>query len=212
MKAEDFYKYVLPELPGVPDETLRQALMSIAGDFCVATHVWDEIADPIMLIAGVSDYDIDVPPGADIVTVKEVWGPLGELLPATMRDLQLKMPNWQTAEGTDPVYYNMVKGFGVLTVYPKPIAPTGKPITVHAVYAPKIEATTLPDTLVRDYRPAIEHGVKARLMAMPNKPWSNAMAGSYLQLYEAAKTEARGDVLHSRVPGSIRVRPIRFGG
>lgn len=213
MKVEDFYRYIAPELPGAPSELMRQAVMFTANSFCVDTQVLDMISDPIDLYPGQADYDMDPMSGAVPVTIKSVWTANRELRPVTMSELFRLLPNWQSASNSEPSFYNMVKGFGILTVYPTPAEPISAKLTVHAVYAPQQTGQILPDLLFERYFDAIAAGSKARLMIQPGQTWSNPrQAVIYNQVYDAAVNEARGDILHNRVPGSIRVRPIRFGG
>ena len=213
MKVEDFYRYITPELPGAPSELLRQAVMLTASNFCVETQALDQLSDPIQLQPGQADYDMDPLSGCQPVTIKGVWTGNRELRPVTMSELFQLLPNWQSAKSSEPSFYNMVKGFGVLTVYPTPADPVSAQLTFHAVYAPQQTGSILPDVLFDRYFDAIAAGAKARLMIQPGQTWSNPQqAVIYNRVYDATVNQARGDVLHNRVPGSIRVRPIRFGG
>lgn len=213
MKVDDFLKFVLPDVPGCPDELVRQAVMFTANRFCVDTQCIDAISDPVQLEEGVQDYDMDIMPGLQAITIKSVWTPTRELTPVTMSELNRMLPNWQVATNSEPSFYNMVKGFGKLTVYPIPAAPLGSDMTFHAVYAPNQFGTVVPDALVDFYLDTITAGAKARLMITPGQAWSNAqMAVANQSLYDAGVVSAKIDVMHNRVPGSIRVRPLRFGG
>ena len=213
MKVEDFYRYITPELPGAPSELLRQAVMLTANNFCVETQALDQLSDPIQLQPGQADYDMDPLSGCQPVTIKGVWTGNRELRPVTMSELFQLLPNWQSAKSSEPSFYNMVKGFGVLTVYPTPADPVSAQLTFHAVYAPQQTGSILPDVLFDRYFDAIAAGAKARLMIQPGQTWSNPQqAVIYNRVYDATVNQARGDALHNRVPGSIRVRPIRFGG
>lgn len=213
MKVDDFLKFVLPDVPGCPDDLVRQAIMFTANRFCTETQCIDAISDPVQLEEGVQDYDMDILPGLQAITIKSVWTPTRELTPVTMSELNRMLPNWQVATNSEPSFYNMVKGFGKLTVYPIPALPLGSPLTFHAVYAPNQFGNTLPDDMVGFYIDTIAAGAKARLMITPGQTWSNAqLAVANQSLYDAGVVSAKIDVMHNRVPGSIRVRPLRFGG
>ena len=114
MKVEDFYRYIAPELPGAPSELMRQAGMLTANNFCVDTQVLDMISDPIQLQPGQADYDMDPMSGAMPGTIKAGWTANRELRPVTMSELFRLLPNWQSATNSEPSFYNMVKGFGIL--------------------------------------------------------------------------------------------------
>lgn len=213
MKVDDFLKFVSPDLPGCPDDLMAQAIMFVANRFCVDTQCIDVISDPVPLEVDKQDYDMDMMPGLQAITIKSVWTPTRELTPVTMSELNRMLPNWQVARNSEPSFYNMVKGFGTLTVYPIPAEPLGSNLTFHAVYAPQQFGTVVPDLLVDYYLDTIVAGAKARRMADVGKTWSNLQqAAIYQSLYDAGVVSAKIDVMHNRVPGSIRARPLRFGG
>lgn len=212
MLIDDLVHYVRLELPGVMDVIIVQAMAATAMDFCERTRVWDEIQDPVMLIDGVNQYDMEGPTGARVLTIANVWAADRELVPVTMADLMRVLPNWQTAQASQPQYYNAARDRTAITVYPTPMSAQKAPLTFKAQYAPKRTATTLPDFLGDDHHDALVAGAKARLMVQVNVPWSSPSAGMlHQQAYEQAVAQARIDQLHEQVPASIRVRPVRFG-
>lgn len=212
MQIDDLVHYVRLELPGVMDAIIVQAMAATAMDFCERTRVWDEIQDPVPLIDGVNQYDMEGPAGARVLTIANVWAAGRELVPVTMARLMQVLPNWQTAQASQPLYYNAARDRKAITVYPTPIGAQKAPLTFKAQFSPKRTATTLPDFLGDDYHDALVAGTKARLMVQVNVPWSNPVTGLYHQgLYDAAVAQARIDQIHEQVPAAIRVRPVRFG-
>ena len=217
MKIEDLYPYVLADLPGCPDETLRQAFVMTAIDFCQKTHAWNEIADAVQLVDGVSDYDIDYHSGAIAETVLGVWCGNQELVPKTISELNDELPDWETAVSTRPLYYNSPADWGSIRVFPRPSGladllprPT---ITLRGVFIPRMTATDLPNFMADRFLDCITAGVRGRLMMQPRKTWTDAQLGAYFKgQYEELRTDARITVLADRVPGVTRVRPVRFGG
>lgn len=212
MKIDDLLHYVRLELPAVMDVIVSQAIAATASDFCTRTRVWDEIQDPVALVDGVSQYDMDAPSCARVLTLANVWAAERELVPVTMATLVQLLPNWQTAQGSQPQYYNAARDLKAITVYPIPTGALGARLTFRAQYAPKVTATVLPDFLAEDYHDALLSGAKARLMVQSNVLWSNpAMAAYHAQIYERAVAQARIDQLHEQVPSSLYVAPVRFG-
>lgn len=212
MKIDDLLQYVSLELPGVLDLIIVQAFLLTAGDFCTRTLVWDEIQDPIPLVDGVSQYDMDAPTGARVLTIAQVWADQYELKPVTLQALAQALPTWQTLTAPQPRFYNAAKDWSALTVYPTPLASNGVLLTFRAQYAPTMTATTLPDFLAARFLDALCAGVKARLMAQVNVPWSNpSMSLYHRDIYEAELLAARITQLHDRVPSALVVTPRRFG-
>lgn len=212
MKTEALFPYILPDVPGAPDITVGQALLLSMIEFCLKTNAWDEIQEPIALVDGQSEYEIETPTGARLVVVKNVWAINRELKPVTMTELQMLIPNWQEAQSTLPTCYNAPRDQGSLTVYPIPYGAEGAKLTIRAVYAPTLKATTLPDALINRYMEPIVSGAKARLMLAPGKSWSNpALAAYHQQQFDAGVIRAKTDVIHDKTQGVVRVKPIRFG-
>jgi hypothetical protein len=211
MLIDDLCRFVRIETPGVLDEIIVQAIAGAASEFCDRARVWDEICTPIALVDGVGQYSATPPTDARTLSIVNVWVADQELLPITLDALAMVMPNWQSAQGSAPRYYNAVRDWGAITVFPRPAAPTGA-LTFRAQYAPKPTSTTLPDFLADRFHDALIAGAKARLFSQINVTWSNpAMAGYHQQIFNDAVERARIEQLHSRVPSTLRVQPVRFG-
>ena len=212
MKLDDFFPYILPEVLGCPDPVLRNALRLTAFDFCNRTHSWTEISDPLPLIDGVKDYDLDVPFGAYAQTVRDVWLGSRRLEPATMAQLQAVLPNWPTAESSEPTYYNLSAERGVLRVYPTPVNVGTQALVCRTVFVPTSAATVLPDFLGQDQLEVIAAGTKYRLMLMPGVTWSNPELGAFYKTqFDAGVTDSQAEEAHDRVPGSMTVPARSFG-
>lgn len=211
MKIEDFYRYVAIECQGAPDELLRQAIVQAAKDFCSRTHAWSQITDPIDLIDGQADYDLDFPFGASPITVDAVWCGGREMRAVTMAQISDVLPDWRTAESNVPQFYNMAHSLSSIRVFATPKDPADS-LVLSIVYEPTLAATTLPDFLLDGNGEAIATGAKGRLMLMHNKQWSNAPIGAaYRDAFDNMIVDERIKILHDRVPGTIRVQPRRFG-
>jgi hypothetical protein len=79
---------------------------------------------------------------------------------------------------------------------------------------PALSATELPDSLI-EYIEGLAHGVKARLFAMPNKPWTELNMVDYHQKkFNTAKAEAKADTIISNTdqdaPLTIESKPFGF--
>ena len=212
MKVDDLVQYARLEMPGILDVIIAQAIVFTAIDFCTQTRTWNEIQDPILLVDGVSEYDTEAPTDARVLTISDVWAADRELTPITLAALAHVLPNWQTAQGNQPQYYNAARDWRTITVYPIPTAALRAKLTFRAQYAPTLTAKTVPDLLAERYFDGFISGVKARLMFQVNVPWANPMAAiAHKQTYDTALAQARIDQLHERVPASVSVRPVRFG-
>lgn len=212
MKTEALFPYLLPDVPGVPDVTAKQALLLSTIEFCVLTHAWDEIQDQITLEDNVNSYDVDVLQGSRVVAVKNMWTNTQELRPVTMSELQRLIPNWQEATGSIPSYYNAPDDQGAFRIYPIPLASNGLQLTLRVAYAPTLTATSIPDAVVNRYLEPIISGAKHRLMVAPGKGWSNDKLAMYHKgQFDEGVLRAKIDIMHDKAQGTIKVKPVRFG-
>lgn len=212
MTPTELLPYLLPDVPGAPDTLVKQAIMRAANEFCRESGVWSEIQDPMVVLDNINEYELDVPTGSQIVTIKSIWMVNRELVPVTMERLQELIPNWQEAKGSDPAYYNAAHDYASFRIYPIPLGANKARMTVRAVYTPNQFGTFLPQFLVDVYLDEILAGAKYRLMTMPNKAWSNPELGLVNKaLFDDGIVKAKVFEAHDKVALSPRVRPVRFG-
>lgn len=212
MKLDDFLPHLLPELPGCPDSIIKQQLLFGCIELCQETHAWNEIQDPIQILDKQYEIDVETPRDTRIVAVKDVWAASRKLRPVTMPQLFEMMPNWQTAEGSEPTYYNASIDYRTIRIFPIPLGANRQTLTMRVAYAPEMAATTIPDELAIKFWDALIGGAKSRLMVMPGKSWSNAALAVYnRRLFDDGILKAKIAALHDRVEGSLSVRPHPFG-
>lgn len=211
MRITDMTPNVLADMPACPRALAVKALRDTAIDFCKRTKVWSEIQDPFDLEDGQADYDIDAPTDARVIDIVLVKAGAVTVHPRTISQLEAEMPDWPSALGSTPRFFNSAIDFGSIRVFPTPVQPAVQ-LVVRAVYVPKRLANTLPDSLVEAYGEALEEGAQARLFASVGKPWLNAQASTFHQTrYDQLCGAAEADQLHDRVSGSITVKARRFG-
>jgi hypothetical protein len=212
MTLEDFCKYVLPDVPGCPTFTAKQAVLAAATEFLTFSGAWNEIQDPVDVQDNVSEYDLDAPSGARAIDIKAIYTTSGELVPVTLRELAQILPTWQTAEGSAPAYYTRAFDFTTIRVYPKPVNPPAETLTMHVVYTLKDTATTIPDAIVQRYQEPIASGAKARLMVMAKVAWSDPKLALYHKaMFDDGKLAARVTASHDKTPAGLYVPARAFG-
>lgn len=209
-----FMSRVITDVPGAPDDKVREAVIDAAVDFCEETRVWNEIQDAVATINGVDEYEFDLPSGARPIAVEEIWCGTNRLVPITMKDLQLVMPDWQTAVGPAPRFYNSAFDWDTFRIYPKPADVTGAALRIQGSFQPTDASEILPDVLWNRYREAVCSGAKARLLMMPKNvaTWSDpAMAAIHSNIFAEGKSTARIHVAEAGVKSNLTVTPRRFG-
>jgi hypothetical protein len=211
MNTSDLIHFLAPELPGCPDAVIKQHLVQAAIEFCTETLAWQEIQEPTIVVDRQNLLDVDAPRDARIVTVRDIWANSRKLRPVTMAQLFEAIPNWQTAQGSEPTYYNASADWRSISIFPIPVEANRAKLTMRVAYTPTLTATTLPDEICTKYLDGLTGGTKARLMVMPGKTWTNTqMAIVYRTQFTDQMLKAKIDDLHDRVQGSLSVRPHPF--
>ncbi len=77
----DFYPLILPAVLGCPYPTVDFAINRAAIELCQAGRVWEEAIDPVVLVAGVSTYDVSLPTDSVLVCIRSAQMG-GDSLPA----------------------------------------------------------------------------------------------------------------------------------
>lgn len=199
---------VAPEVMGCPSIVIESAVLRAAIEFCEKSTAWREPLDPITLQDGVAEYALPIPADARLVVIREREARLnGQILTPIMNPAMLR----STSAGV-PSHYAQ-RGHDAVILHPTPASADGMTLTIFAVLAPKLSATTLPDILADRYYEAISEGAKGILKRMPNQPWSDAArAADHYRLFQTKTAEARIEFEHGLVAGSLTVKPRPFGG
>jgi len=210
MQLDEFLPYVLAEVPGCPDITARLALAQVAIEFCSKTLAWNQVLDPIALAIGQADYDVEIPTLGRVELVESVFCNGIALRPVTTLELNAALPDWRTAKGNLPRFYNSPEDRSILRVYPTPTE-SGHILVVKACFIPVSGARTLPDFLGQYHMDAIASGTKARLMLMPGVDWSNPQLAAYYKTeFNRSIDDTRITQIHERVQGGLSVPARRF--
>jgi hypothetical protein len=147
------YPYVVPHFPNVPELAVDRAILDGAIQFCRDSLVWQENTDPIYVIAGVAEYDVEPVSNAEPIRV----------LAAVKADEHLDRA---LLAGSDIAKIGEVTGF----VQPIPrivrlvsTPEEGASIVLRVALEPKDTAPTLDDGLVRYWREPIAAAARQRL-------------------------------------------------
>jgi hypothetical protein len=211
MKWSAFYDFVLPELNGVPTDLVDIYLRRAAIEFCEETSVYVADHDPISLIKGIAEYDLETPETeTDIVSVKKAWVGNAPIDYLSQDTLNQRMSYWPADEATQPTAFTQQTQTSII-VYPKPTESFRNGLKMKVVLRPSLNATQIADWVATKYIQEITDGAKAMLMAMENKPWSSPSGeAKYRAQFEAGKTRATIEALRSFTRASQQVQLKRI--
>lgn len=207
MKWSAFYDYVMPEIPGVNTDLVDIYLRRAAIEFCEETAVYTADHDPISLIKGIAEYDLEPPEQeTDIVSVKKAWVGDASIEYVSQDTLNQRPTYWPNETAPRPTAFTQQTQTSLI-VYPKPSESLRNGMHMKVVLRPALTATGIVDWMATKYIQEISDGAKAMLMAMPNKPWSQPEgAGLYRAQFEAGKTRATIEAQRSFTRASQQVQ------
>ncbi|CAG2132522.1 phage adaptor protein [Cupriavidus numazuensis] len=202
-KYTDLFNEVLPELPGVGQDLAANAIRNTIIEFCHGSWAWRYFMDPMPVLANLNTYELDPPPGAEVVQALVVKVDGKELPPSNETDVTARYPRWQTEAGTPKCYLTDDPSQIILAPVPDTKIPGGLVVTV--ALQPTRTSTTFPTWIWSRYFDGLAAGAKARLMAMPGKPWTSPQLFQlYRGQFEAAMAGAKVESLKSLSRGALR--------
>lgn len=148
-----FLHDIQPRVMGAPKQVVLNAIRDAAIEFCDESGVLKRVLDPVVIIAGQTEGDIDAPSGERICRVDSL----------TESDLGGEIP---------PGAYSLIDTFIKLN---SPATQNLKLIPVVSV-KPKRTSTSCDELLYEDYAGGIIEGALASLYAMTGREWANDRA------------------------------------
>lgn len=209
MKA---WSYWFPDLaihvPGCPSVLMVHELRRAAQTFFERSRAWRVTQAPIAVGAEVSELP-SAPTDAtmDLVEVEAAWYDGKPLDPITLEELDNAFhDDWQAHTGTPSRYLEPTAG--TLRLYPVPVAAATTGLKLRLIVKPSDTSLGLPDDMAARYRDAIHLGAKSRLMAIPNKTWTNLeLATAFGTSFAAQADAAGGKSARGNVHARVRARP-----
>lgn len=205
---DQFYNFVLPQLPAVPNLSLVQHHVKQAAiEFLDRSKVWRVDLDPISVTPRFHTIDLEAPQDASaVIEIAELWFQGEKLIAKTSEQLTEIYGAWQEQVGTPKFYLGLNISQIRLVPMPSSAAPSG--ITGRAALKPTQDATGIEDDLFDEYVRVIAAGAIAALCALPRKPWSDPALVAFYggQFEEACSNElVRAERGFTRAPLRARV-------
>lgn len=189
------HPYVVPHFPNVPEPAIDRAILDGAIQFCRDSLAWQESTDPIYVIAGVAEYDVEPVSNAEPIRVLAAVKAFEHLDRALLA-------------GSDLTKIGEVMGFvqPVSRIVRLVSAPEeGASIVLRVAIEPKATATTLDDGLVRYWKEPIAAAARQRL-ALTYGDISQAQIAEQQYQFGLSRASAQAQVGVHR--GRLRTRPV----
>jgi hypothetical protein len=199
---------VLPYVPNCPEMSAVNAIRNAVIEFCTGSWYWQHDCYPIPAIAGLNEFEPDLPTQTKFVGVVDAFFGGRPLKPNDEATLRNRYANrdFRAWQGT-PAYWYQTDPDKLLLV-PTPDTEAAKfSLDLRIAVAPTRVSTGADDALFERYAETIAAGAIARLKAVPGQPYSDqAGAQVALILFKKAIVEARSLIERNMTRGPLRVR------
>lgn len=207
----DLRDYVLPEIRGVEPETVDFYIRQVARDFLKATTLWRETII-LPLTVGATDYRLSPRNGGQVAGVLDVGSATGATQPLhNLPESARPAPGVVVEPGEPDGWWQVYPG--VIKLRRPPDKVYQLPIQVFKQLTQDPSDDLLPDEAFDSYAEELAYGVRARLHAMPSKPWTDTtMATVNHGFYTRAKFAIRAKIREGGSYSHSRVVAPRFAG
>ena len=180
-------KEVLPYVPLCPDSLVEQHLRAATIEFCERSKAYILDMDPFNTIAGVYEYDFDIPTATEVHQVLYMTHDGNDMDPISPRSLELNYPDWRNRTGNPHVY--LQKSSSLFWIVPVPSGT--KEVIASVALKPTRTSNNIDSIISNQYRDAIIYGTLYRLLRMPSREWTDVGAArEYLAQFNNEITQA----------------------
>lgn len=212
---EDFFPYVLPEVAGAAEMVVEQAIRNSVIEFCEKSLILQRDHDPITVLQGIVDYDLEPPTGYLVVKVMKAWlenQPLDPLAPDFVREASVYnrlFSSYDAAPSTPRAY--LQKDPRTISIWQVPDKKYSNGLTLRVALKPTRASTTVEDEIFEDYAETIASGALSRLMLSPGKPYTSPdLAAFHKAQFERGVNVARTRAIHGQVRSNLSVKLRRI--
>lgn len=196
---------IQPYVPNCPSPMIIEAVRQACIDFCESSGYLRANLDPFNTVQSDDTYELTAPIDTVVCRVLHVRCGDRTVEAATQESLEQETNRWRSLSGPPVRYIQPDQDTIILNPVPNGI----EAVYVFATLRPSQASGGVDDQIFERFKDRITSGALARLMAMPNLPWSNPeLSGYHAGIYgggvsDAADSAARGLTNAVR----LRVRP-----
>lgn len=212
---EKFFSNVMPEVPGCPEITAFNAIQNAAIEFCEKTFILQRDHDPVTILQGIVDYDLEPPTDYLVVKVMKAWlegNELTALAPDMVNGPEVynRLFSSYTPQPTTPNAF-LQKDVRTVSVWGLPDKKYPNGLTMRVALKPTRDAETIEDEIYEDYYEAIASGALARLLNSQGKPYSSRDGAALAdRQFRQAINVARQRATHGNTRAMLSVKLRRI--
>lgn len=205
----DLYDLIRSNIRGVEEPTIDMYTRLVTRDFLKATTLWRETLT-VQVMPGITEYNISARSGGLVAGILEVLNP----------PQSLRVKNVDESRRMDPILLEPQRPDGWWSLYPGVISFNRVPDANYTFLVKTYKQLTqdptdvyIPDEVFDNYGDDLAEGVKARVLAMPSKPWTDTnMATVANTLYIKSRSAIRAKIRNGGAAGHSRVVAPLFAG
>lgn len=177
-KYSELIDDVLPALAADPSyPVVEYAIKRACIEFCAGSWIWQFLPDPIDVVAGEPYYDLEPESGADVSVVMDVAHNNVPLTAKSVAWLDGQLPGWRTTLAV-PKYYTQVDTDQIILAA-APDSSIAGGLTMTLALQPSQASQGMPKWIFNQFMYSLAEGAMAKLMLMPNKPWTDLSTGAF---------------------------------
>ena len=204
IKFEDMLNDVLPDVPGCTNELAINALRNAAIELYTKSWIYTQACDPQQTVIGQADYDLDTFTNYKNIGIVSASINDAAIIPVGVTSLNRSNLRWQDDTGLPTNY--LAYDYATLRLYPIPDRVSTLNITI--ALTPAKNATGVEDFIYDLYSEQLAAGAKARLMLIPNKPYTDQNTSrEYRAQFSAAITDAKWRAHKSLTNAQLQMAP-----
>lgn len=201
---------IAPELPGALRPTIDRAIRQAADDFSRKSRASRHYIDPITLVAGIWQYELDEDSNLQILEIKQALYKDNNRVHILSQQLMNGVdPDWRGKEGTLYACCPSTDRLSVEIAY-TPTQVEVQALSLEVVFAPTRKATKIDALLADQYFGALRHGALANLRMMRDAAFYDPDQANFHRFeFSTAIESAKLDAVNGRV---ARNTTVAYGG
>lgn len=172
-----FYPEVAPLVPGCADILMTNAIRNAAIEFCEQSLFWQEVQDAVDVTSTDLPYDLEAPAGARVCQIISGAVDGKPISPIALTILETRV-DWATLTAEIPTHFYQ-QNPNQYSLFPLPTGTVS--VVLRTAYSPTREAVEIEEHLYQTQLETIAAGALARLMELPQQPWSNPELGKFFR-------------------------------
>lgn len=196
---------------GAPDPTIIDSLRKTTIAFFWSSLTQRKWLTPFDLTIGTTTYTPVLPAQTEIAQIMALYCQGLPVDEKTHEQFLALDPSWPSLVGTQAQYFTVLDTKTTFNIIPIPSATVVGAFTMQVALCPTLTSTGVEQAWLEEWRDGIIDGAISRLLAMPDRTWTNLKeADRRHERYSATKTAARAQANKGNTRSDVTVQMRRW--